>query len=171
MILCALLVASLPSYPPAPAVGVDLEITILQGDGATHFVNYSDFETPAVRVTAGGQPLKGVQVTFQLPDFGPSGSFQGKRTSFVTNTGNDGGAEAKSFRPNRELGVYTLRVTVVQGGRSASVELRQTNAFSRLVAKSKPGAGAQAAEVAVGVVIGAAQVVAAIAAGLAGLRF
>jgi hypothetical protein len=76
--LCVLLVANLPLCPQAPGVAdQEIKIAILQGDGATHLVNYSRFETPAVRVTAGGRPLSGVQVTFQLPDSGPSGSFQG----------------------------------------------------------------------------------------------
>jgi hypothetical protein len=140
--LCILLVANLPLYPQAPGVAdQDLKIAILQGDGATHFVNYSHFETPAVRVTAGGRPLSGVQVTFQLPDSGPSGSFQGengRRTRILTRTTNkEGKAEAKSFSPNQELGAYTLKVTAVQGNQSANAEVRQANAFSPAAAKQR----------------------------------
>jgi hypothetical protein len=140
--LCILLVANLPLYPQASGVAdQEFKIAILQGDGATHFVNYSRPEIPAVRVTAGGRPLNGVQVTFQLPDSGPSGSFQGengRRTLILArDTDKNGRAEAKSFSPNQELGAYTLSVTAVQGNRSASVEVRQTNAFSPSAAKQR----------------------------------
>ena len=141
-ILCILLVANQPLYPQASGVAdQEIKIAILQGDGATHLVNYSRFETPAVEVTAGGRPLSGVQVTFQLPDSGPSGSFQGengRRTLILAGaTDKSGRAEAKSFRPNQESGAYTLKVMAVQGNRSASVEVRQTNAFSPTAAKQR----------------------------------
>ena len=140
-VACALLVLDFPARPQAAAISdEEFTITALQGDGATHFVNHPHFETPAVRVTAGGRPLKGVQVTFQLPESGPSGSFQGehgRRSSvFVTSTAVDGKAEARSFRPNKESGAYILKVTAEQGDRSASAELSQANAVSDSVAKN-----------------------------------
>jgi hypothetical protein len=140
--VCILLVANPPLYPQASGVAdQELKIAILRGDGATHFVNYSDFETPAVRVTAGGRPLSGVQVTFQLPDSGPSGSFRGengRRTLMLARaTDKNGRAEAKSFSPNQELGAYTLKVTAVQGNQLASVEVRQANAFSPSAANGR----------------------------------
>ncbi len=132
----------------------ELEIIVIQGDQATHLINYSRQEALVVQARVGGVPAKGVNVTFSLPDKGPGGYFgtSSVKTLRVT-TDKRGRAMARGFVPNREAGDYTVRITAEHEGRRVDAETQQHNAVSP-TAKRENRKQLIAVVVAVGVLLG-----------------
>jgi hypothetical protein len=123
---------------PQPVQGSQnqgLEIVVLQGENATHLVNYHRQEQLVVLARLNGQPAKGVAINFELPGSGPGGDFTTPRTKTLrVMTGKNGRATAKGFIPNKEVGSYVVRVTAEHQGQIAKVEVPQQNAFSKTAA-------------------------------------
>ena len=138
-VFCAALMAYPASAAPAgEAAAKELEIVALQGDNATHLVNYHRHEHPVVLVRAGGLPVKGAAVTFELPATGPSGIFAVPEAGaprdmkvFHTRTDKRGRAAARGFEPNKEVGEYVIRVAATHNDQVAKLELKQRNIWSK----------------------------------------
>jgi hypothetical protein len=106
-----------------------IDITALEGDGAINSIRLRHAHEPVVRVrSAGGDPLTGATVTFQLPATGPSGLFPDGSLSLTTQTDSQGSAVARGLRPNSIAGQFEIRVTASWRGSVASATLAQTNA-------------------------------------------
>jgi hypothetical protein len=106
--------------------------------------------------------VKGAQVTFHLPDSGPGGTFGKERRTLAVETNKAGRAEGKGFRPNRELGGFTARVTAEHNGMTAETQFRQINAMSESAEASKKSGRSMLAVYVL--LVGVSAVVAAIAA-------
>lgn len=132
-VFCALLVLSPNPVQCAPTQA--LEIIVLQGENATHLVNYHRHEQLVVLARVDGRPAKGVTVTFELPDSGPGGDFAVPKNKLLRVTTNKNGrATAKGFIPNKELGSYVVRVTAEHQGQIGKAEVRQQNVWSKAAA-------------------------------------
>jgi hypothetical protein len=106
-----------------------IDIAALEGDGAINSIRLRHAHEPVVRVRdAGGDPLAGATVTFQLPATGPSGLFPDGSLSLTTQTDSQGSAVARGLRPNTIAGQFQIRVTVSWRGAVTSATLVQTNA-------------------------------------------
>jgi hypothetical protein len=102
-------------------------IGIVQGNGAVNFVNQKPSQVPVVKVEdSSGHALKGVRVSFQAPDSGPSATFKGARI-YAAVTGSDGTARAAGFTPNGEAGPFTMNVVAEYDGQTAEKQLPQNN--------------------------------------------
>lgn len=133
----------------------ELEIVVIQGDQATHLINYSRQEQIIVQARLGGVPAKDVNVTFSLPDKGPGGYFGTSSVKTLrVKTDKRGRASARGFVPNREVGDYTVRITAEHEGRRVEAETQQYNAISP-TAKRENRKQLIAVVVAVGVLLGA----------------
>ena len=108
-----------------------LQIRVVEGDGIVYTVGSRATRGVTVEVTdAGGKPVDGATVRFELPESGPTGTFpSGERTTSMT-TGTDGRAEAWGMQWNRMAGRMDLRVTASKGSLagSARVSLALTSA-------------------------------------------
>ena len=72
-------------------------------------------------VDAGGNPVSGDVVTFEVPSSGPSGSFAGGVNTATTNSG--GIATSATFIANGTVGTYTVTATVNSGAEPANFVL------------------------------------------------
>jgi len=123
-----------PSAQPATPQPQDqpLEIIAVQGDQATHLVNYSRQEPVTILARIGGQPVKGVNVRIALPESGPGGYFGESRTRTQNLTTNrNGRASTRGFVPNKELGPYIVRVMAHYNGQTATIDVPQRNEWSQ----------------------------------------
>jgi hypothetical protein len=111
------------------AYGADfaiLHLKIVEGEGMVY--------APGSRATRGitveatdetGQPVRGVAVSFQLPENGPSGEFiSGSRTEIAT-TKDDGRTGVWGMRWNKVPGTLTIRITAAKDGVRAGITCTQ----------------------------------------------
>jgi hypothetical protein len=109
---------------PAP-----LRIVVVEGEGAINSIAERSARAPVVRVEDDdGQVMRGVTVTFVLPDMGPGGFFASGGTTYTTTTDDQGLATARGLRPNNVAGRFQIRVTASRAGESASAVINQINA-------------------------------------------
>src|SRR5579864_3360737 len=114
----------LQMYPPsawAQEAGGQLNIVIVEGDGAINNIRQRTAREPIVQVEdENHKPIAGAAVVFLLPDQGASGVFaNGARTLTVT-TDAQGRAVAHGFRPNSVSGKLQMRVTASYQGKTAN---------------------------------------------------
>jgi hypothetical protein len=110
-LIYAALVIGTPAGYARQNMQSELEIIVIQGDGATHVVNSSLRERPIVEVRRNGQPVKGATVKFEAPESGPGCTFRRdayprpRHLKTITMlTGRKGHAKAGGFLPNDQLG-------------------------------------------------------------------
>jgi hypothetical protein len=123
---------ALADQPPAA-----FTIDVVQGDGAVNFVNHKPAQVPVVKVAdSAGRAVAGAKVSFQAPDSGPSGSFNGART-YAGITGRDGTVKAAGYVPNAETGRFMLNVVAEYDGQTADRQVAQNNVAPPPAAKSE----------------------------------
>ena len=107
-----------------------LRILLVEGQGAINVANQKTERRFMIRVVEKyGVPVKGMPVTFALPDSGPSGYFYRKGArSLTVNTDDDGYAVVRGYRPNKIAGQYNIQVSASTPGGSISASIPQTNA-------------------------------------------
>jgi hypothetical protein len=110
--------------PPPP----QLQITILDGEGALNNIKQQTAREPIVQVEdENHKPVAGALVIFSLPQSGPSGTFAGGSIEFDGVTDASGHATATGLTPNSIAGKYQIQVTVKYHGLTAHATINQSN--------------------------------------------
>jgi hypothetical protein len=106
-----------------------IHVRVVEGDGAINSIRLRQGHDPVVQVLdRDGKPLSGATVTFLLPAFGASGTFQDNGLSLTVETDQRGIAAAHGLRPNHTAGTFRIRVTASWHGQPADASLTETNA-------------------------------------------
>jgi len=139
--LCAVLLSCLIAFEglataqSRPA----LTIIVVEGEGNVNDIQRGIGRAPVIEVRdENDKPVAGARLTFSLPERGPGGSFFGSGLSLNALTNEQGRATAAGFRPNTTEGRFQIRVNAVQGDRTATASINQSNAQSRANATAKP---------------------------------
>jgi len=141
VLLLLLLPAILMAQAPAASEPSVLQLRIVQSSGPVHILGSRSASVMTIAVTdAGGSPVPGAVVSFQLPPSGPGGLFGNGLTTDVAITTADGRAAASAVRWNRVAGPADIRVTAAKGGLRASIVSQH-----RLLASVTEANGAPAA--------------------------
>ena len=139
----------------AQETGSQLNIVIVEGDGAINNIRQRTAREPIVQVEdQNHKPIAGAAVVFLLPDQGASGVFANGSHTLTVMTDAQGRAVARGFRPNNVQGKLQMRVTASHQGQTASATISQTNAVS--AAAGAAAAGVSAKLIAILVIAGAA---------------
>jgi len=145
--------ASGPSW--AQEAGGQLNIVIVEGDGAINNIRQRTAREPIVQVEdQNHKPVAGAAVVFLLPDQGASGVFANGSHTLTVMTDAQGRAVARGFRPNNVQGKLQIHVTASHQGQTATATISQTNAVS--AAAGAAAAGVSAKLIAILAIAGAA---------------
>lgn len=154
VLLCGAQIApNLSAQPPAPT---QLNIEIIDGEGAVNNLRLRTAREPIVEVTdENHKPVAGALVLFTAPDHGASGTFSNGATQLRATTDAQGRAVARGFQPNAVKGPVELQVEATFAGLRAARVIHSINQRAGLppTAKWLLVAGAVAG-VAAGVAIG-----------------
>jgi hypothetical protein len=146
------------AFPPlhAQAPPTEINIVVVEGEGATNNVRQRVARSPVVRVEdENHKPIAGAVVAFTLPTEGATGEFaKGAKTATVI-TDNQGTASAPSLRMNQLAGKVPIHINASYRGATARTSITQ---FSVLPpgAKASSSGGGHGGLIAVLVVLGAA---------------
>ena len=127
---------------PAPAVEPDpeLNLIVIEGDGATNNIRLRAAREPIVQVEdENHKPVAGAAVVFTLPAQGAGGSFANGTQTLMMRTDKAGRAIARGFHPNKIQGQFQIHVNASFQGQTAALMIGQTNT---LIAASAAGAAA-----------------------------
>lgn len=121
------LLATWISLRAAPADPSNLQIRIVEGEGAVYVLGSRATRGVTVEVTDDtGKPLGGVAVNFQLPDDGAGGLFSNKSKTEIATTGSDGRASVWGMQWNRTAGSFDVRITATKGDARAGTVCSQS---------------------------------------------
>jgi len=112
--------------PPAAKPG-ELEVTIIEGEGAKNNVRARTAIPPVIEVKDGGKPVEGADVLIVLPAVGPGGSFHGWLKNQTVKTDAQGRAVVSGYTPNSEEGRFNIKVTATSGTKTGSAVISQSN--------------------------------------------
>ena len=116
------------SQEQAPGAA-NLQITILEGNGAINNIRDQRAKDIVVQVTDGaGRAIQGATVTFNLPTMGASAVFPDGGSSAILVTDAAGQAAARSLRTTNVAGQFEIRVSASYQGEIARETVVQTNA-------------------------------------------
>ena len=154
----ALWMSFLIASPPLQAqeLPTELNIVVVEGEGATNNVRQRVARDPVVRVEdENHKPIAGAAVVFTLPTEGATGEFSNGAKSLTMLTGSDGTAVAQSLRLNQIAGKMPIHVNASYRGLTARTSITQ---FAILPpgAKASSSSHGHGGLVAVLVVLGAA---------------
>ncbi|MEP7362687.1 MAG: hypothetical protein ABI972_05480 [Acidobacteriota bacterium] len=120
----------LPAQQTPPAAGAktgDLEIMVIEGEGAKNNVRAHTAVAPVVEVKDAGKPVEGADVVVVLPTVGPSGSFHGWLKNQTVKTDAQGRAAVTGYQPNSEEGRFNIKVTATSGNKTGTAIIAQSN--------------------------------------------
>jgi hypothetical protein len=141
----------------AQTMPTELNIVVLEGEGATNNVRQRVARDPVVRVEdENHKPIVGAAVVFTLPTEGATGEFANGAKSLTIMTDSQGQATAQSLKMNPVAGKVPIHVNASYRGLTARTSLTQ---FSVLPPGAKPSSssgGGHGGLIAILVVIGAA---------------
>jgi len=144
-----------PASAWAQEAGGQLNIVIVEGDGAINNIRQRTAREPIVQVEdQNHKPVAGAAVVFLLPDQGASGVFANGSHTLTVMTDAQGRAVARGFRPNNVQGKLQIHVTASHQGQTATATISQTNAVS--AAAGAAAAGVSAKLIAILAIAGAA---------------
>jgi hypothetical protein len=124
-----LLVETMPSRAAAQAAEGQLNLVIVDGDGAINNIKQRTAREPIVQVEdENHKPVAGAAVVFLLPDQGASGAFADGSHMLTVTSDAQGRAIAHGLRPNGVQGNFQMRVTASFQGKTANATISQTNA-------------------------------------------
>jgi len=137
---------------PAP----QLNIVIVEGDGAINNIRQRTAREPIVQVEdENHRPVAGAAVVFTLPGQGAGGTFAGGAHTLTVVTDSQGRAVAHGFHPNGAQGQYQIHITASANGQTANATINQANGAGAGTAAAA-GAGVSGKLIAVLVIVGAA---------------
>jgi hypothetical protein len=155
LLSCFLVWQLCPSSAWGQEAGGQLNIVIVEGDGAINNIRQRTAREPIVQVEdQNHKPIAGAAVVFLLPDQGASGVFANGSHTLTVMTDAQGRAVARGFRPNNVQGKLQMHVTASHQGQTASATISQTNAVS--AAAGAAAAGVSAKLITILVIAGAA---------------
>ncbi len=115
-----------------PLAGQDaaLQVRIVEGEGMGYAAGSRATRGISVQVFDGdGKPVSGANVTFQLPENGPTGVFSSGSRMELAVTGSDGRTSVWGMRWNRVTGPFELRVSAtknqMRGSAACPLELTE----------------------------------------------
>lgn len=155
----ALLLPAQQAPPAAPASTGELEITVIEGEGAKNNVRARTAVAPVVEVKEAGKPVEGAEVVVVLPAVGPSGSFHGWLKNQTVKTDAQGRAAVTGYAPNSEEGRFNIKVTATSGSKTGTAIIAQSNvsgpgAATAGATKSRKGLWTAIGVIGAGAVIG-----------------
>jgi hypothetical protein len=107
---------------PAPAVDPELNLIVIEGEGATNNIRLRTAREPVVRAEdQNHKPVAGATVVFTLPAQGAGGSFANGAQTLITHTDSAGRAIARGFHPNKIQGQFQIHVNASFGVQTAAV--------------------------------------------------
>jgi hypothetical protein len=128
----------------AQEAGGQLNIVIVDGDGAINNIKQRTAREPIVQVEdQNHKPIAGAAVVFLLPDQGASGVFANGSHTLTVMTDAQGRAVARGLRPNTVQGKLQIHVTASHQGQTASANISQTNAVSAAAGAAATGVSAK----------------------------
>ena len=140
---------------PAQEAGNQLNIVIVDGDGAINNIRQRIAREPIIQVEdQNHKPVAGAAVVFLLPDQGASGVFANGSGTLTVMTDAQGRAVARGLRPNKVQGKLEIHVTASHQGQTATATISQTNALS--AAAGAAGAGVSGKLIAILAIAGGA---------------
>ncbi len=114
--------------PTASQLPRSIQIVTLEGEGAVNSISARSVTQPVVEVRNENElPIEGATVTFELPAFGPGGTFPGGQRTLTTVSNSRGQAMARGFQINNLPGVFTIHVTAIVENLKATHSITQTN--------------------------------------------
>jgi hypothetical protein len=140
----------------AQTMPTEINIVVLEGEGATNNVRQRAARDPVVRVEdENHKPIAGVAVVFTLPTEGATGEFANGAKSLTIMTDTQGQATAQSLKMNPVAGKVPIHVNASYRGLTARTSITQ---FSVLPpgAKASSSSGGHGGLITVLVVLGAA---------------
>jgi hypothetical protein len=155
----AILLCILISFPAlqAQTLPTELNIVVVEGEGATNNVRQRVARSPLVKVEdENHKPVAGAAVVFTLPTEGATGEFGNGAKTLTVLTDRDGTAAAQGFKLNPVAGKIPIHVNASYRNLSARVIITQ---FSVLPPGAKPAStsgGGHGALIGVLVAVGAA---------------
>jgi hypothetical protein len=141
---CFLVLQMYPVSAWAQETGGQLNIVIVEGDGAINNIKQRTAREPIVQVEdQNHKPVAGAAVVFLLPDQGASGVFANGSHTLTVMTDAQGRAVARGFRPNTVQGKVQIHVTASHQGQTASATINQVNAVSAATGAAATGISAK----------------------------
>jgi hypothetical protein len=114
-----------------------LKVLVVEGDGAIIHANQRTAPQVVVEVDdADGKPREGATVLFFLPEKGPGGTFSNGTNTLTVRTDAMGRATAYGMHPNKQAGVFQIRVSASYSGQTGNATVTQN-----IVAMSSVGGG------------------------------
>jgi hypothetical protein len=129
VLLACLIAVPLPAQtPPATNAPTQINILILEGEGAINNVRQRVAREAMVQVEdENHKPVAGAAVTFFLPGDGASGVFSNGSRNNTVLTDADGKAVVRGMQLNKVEGKLQIRVVASYQGLSANTTITQTN--------------------------------------------
>ena len=154
VLLCSLLSLSQTVRAQEAGPPTQLNIVIVEGDGAVNNLRQRVVREPIVRVEdQNHKPVAGVTVSFLLPDNGAGGTFVNGGKLLTVTTDGKGQAIARGFLANKVPGQYAIHVTASAGKVTATQTIAQSNAAAAATLSTVAIAGIVAAAATVGIVV------------------
>jgi hypothetical protein len=165
ILLCSLLAVPPRPLRAAPDEPTELNIVIVEGEGAVNNLRQRVVREPIVRVEdQNHKPVAGALVSFLLPGNGAGGTFANGAKLLTVTTDANGQAVAQGIKANNISGQYQIRITASKGKLTATGSINVTNAAAAGGAAGMSGstkliiglaiAGAVAAGLAIGLTRG-----------------
>jgi hypothetical protein len=129
VLLACSIATPLPAQTPAaPTAPTQINILILEGEGAINNVRQRVTREAMVQVEdENHKPVAGAAVTFFLPGDGPSGVFSNGSRSITVLTDAQGKAAARGIKINKAQGKLQIRVQASYQGLTNNALITQTN--------------------------------------------
>lgn len=148
--------SSLPRPAAAQAPPTELNIVVVQGEGAINKVRQRVTTEPAIRVEdEQHRPVSGVAVVFTLPTEGPTGEFGNGSKTMTIMTDASGQAAVAGLKVNEYPGKLILHVSASYRGLTARTNITQFDEGPP-VTKSTASSGGHGRLILILAVIGAA---------------
>ena len=132
--IASILLCSLLAVPPrplraAPDEPTELNLVIVEGEGAVNNLRQRVVREPIVRVEdQNHKPVAGALVSFLLPGNGAGGTFANGAKLLTVTTDANGQAVAHGIKANNISGQYKIQVTASVGKLTATGAINVTNA-------------------------------------------
>jgi hypothetical protein len=157
----AILLCILIAFPAlqAQTFPTELNIVVVEGEGATNNVRQRVARSPVIRVEdEGHKPVAGVAVVFTLPTEGPTGEFGNGAKTLTVLTDREGMAAAEGLRLNPVAGKIPIHINASYRGLTARASMTQYSVLppGAKPAKAGSGGGGHGTLIAVLVVLGGA---------------
>ena len=144
-------------HAQAQTMPTELNIVVVEGEGATNNVRQRVARDPIVRVEdENHKPIAGAAVVFTLPTEGATGEFSNGAKSLTIMTDSQGRATAQNLRLNPVAGKIPIHVNASFRGLTARTSITQFSVLPPGAKASSSSGGGHGGLIAILVVLGAA---------------